>query len=406
MRRTVLALAAVAGLLWLPGLLTAQDEGEDEQGAAAQQPPQGDDDIDWNRARELFRKRQQGEPLTDEENAYLDRAIRIRRQRQQQGAGQAPEPKASMGFTPLTEMTADDRYKEQDGGLYGAGHNEPPPEQLAAALAAAARIEPLDPNGIPSADGRIVLMSVGMSNTTQEFSAFVRLANADPRKRPEVVLLDGAQGGREARAWAEPELARQQNQPTVYEVVDKRMAQAGVTAAQVQVVWIKQARAGPANLGELPAHAQELKRNLETCLVDLKARFPTLQLAYLSSRIYGGWAATRLNPEPYAYEGAFAMRWVIQDQISGLPELNADPAKGEVKAPVVLWGPYLWADGTTPRQADGLVWNRDDLGDDGTHPSDSGRRKVAELLLEFLTTDPTAATWFATPLPPQPEVAE
>ena len=30
----------------------------------------------------------------------------------------------------------------------------------------------------------------------------------------------------------------------------------------------------------------------------------------------------------------------------------------------------------------------------GTHPSDSGRRKVAGLLLRFMKTDPTAKTWF------------
>jgi lysophospholipase L1-like esterase len=65
-----------------------------------------------------------------------------------------------------------------------------------------------------------------------------------------------------------------------------------------------------------------------------------------------------------------------------------------VKAPLLLWGPYLWADGTTPRKADGLVWERDDLAGDGTHPSQSGRRKVADQLLKFVKTDPLAATWF------------
>ena len=29
------------------------------------------------------------------------------------------EPKASVGLKPLTEMTANDRYKGEDGGLYG-----------------------------------------------------------------------------------------------------------------------------------------------------------------------------------------------------------------------------------------------------------------------------------------------
>mgnify|MGYP003332739846 CR=1 FL=1 len=33
-----------------------------------------------------------------------------------------------------------------------------------------------------------------------------------------------------------------------------------------------------------------------------------LRIAYLGSRTYGGYATTPLNPEPHAYEGAFAVR--------------------------------------------------------------------------------------------------
>jgi hypothetical protein len=117
-----------------------------------------------------------------------------------------------------------------------------------------------------------------------------------------------------------------------------------------------------------------------------------------TGRIYAGYATTSLNPEPYAYEGAFSVRWVIEDQQRGNPELNYDAARGPVRAPVALWGPYLWADGVTPRQADGLVWNREDLAErDGTHPSDSGCRKVAGLLLAFFHSDPYARSWFLKP---------
>ena len=48
----------------------------------------------------------------------------------------------------------------------------------------------------------------------------------------------------------------------------------------------------------------------------------------------------------------------------------------------------------TARKEDGLTWVRSDLAGDGVHPSDSGRRKVADLLLEFFTTDPLAKGWF------------
>jgi hypothetical protein len=46
----------------------------------------------------------------------------------------------------------------------------------------------------------------------------------------------------------------------------------------------------------------------------------------------------------------FGTRWVVQSQIRGDAALNYDPTRGAVKAPLVLWGPYLWACGTTPRK--------------------------------------------------------
>src|SRR5262249_48641938 len=139
---------------------------------------------------------------------------------------------------------------------------------------------------------------------------------------------------------------------------------------------------------------KKLQKDTLVVLQNARARFPNLRIAYLGSRIYAGYATTRLNPEPFAYEGAFAVRWLIQDQIKGDPELNSNPERGAVKAPLLLWGPYFWGDGTTPRKSDGLVWKREDLVGDGTHPSQSGRQKVAEMLLKFFKTDPLARTWF------------
>jgi hypothetical protein len=164
---------------------------------------------------------------------------------------------------------------------------------------------------------------------------------------------------------------------------------------QVQVAWIKLANKGPR--GSLEEHGRALQRDTEAVVRNAKSRFPNLRIAYLSSRIYGGYATNPLNPEPYAYESAFAARWLIQDQISGKEELNFDATRGTVTAPLLLWGPYLWADGTTPRQSDKLVYTRDDLARDGTHPSESGRDKVARVMLTFFENDPLAKSWFVRP---------
>lgn len=347
--------------------------------------------IDFNKARQLFEKRQRGEELTAEERAYVQRAIEARRKGEKPGQrpqGRPPAPPPwTAHLTPLTELGAG-TYKGQDGGLYGGGKNEPPQAHFEAALKEAARIQPLDADGKPSPDGKIGLLSVGMSNTTMEYSRFKQIADQDSARSPRVVIVDGAQGGQTATRWADAKSA-------LWQKVDERLVAAGVSAKQVQVAWMKQAEAGPAQHGEFPKHARQLQENLVKSLHNLKEKFPNLRIVYLSSRIYAGYATTMLNPEPYAYEEAFSMRWLIQDQIAGKPELNCDPARGAVKAPLLLWGPYLWADGETPRKADGLIYTRRDLSDqDGTHPADTARNKVGNLLLNFLKTDPTAKSWF------------
>jgi hypothetical protein len=141
-----------------------------------------------------------------------------------------------------------------------------------------------------------------------------------------------------------------------------------ITPPVGQVAWVKQARIAPGNIGEFPKHAEEMQGHMVTVLNMLKDRFPNLRIAYLSSRIYAGYAKSTLNPEPYAYESAFVVRWLIEDQIKGEPSLNYDPDKGAVKSPLLLWGPYFWADGEKGRKIDDLIWKPVDLAGDGTHP--------------------------------------
>jgi lysophospholipase L1-like esterase len=301
------------------------------------------------------------------------------------GGEPPPGGKASVGLKPLNEMAASDRYKGEDGGLYGGGKNEPPEAHLSAARKESAKVVPLDEAGKPAADGKIGLVSISMSNATQEFSLFKELADRSPQKSPRVAVVDCAQGGQAMAEWVDP-------RGGPWAEADRRLMRAGVSPNQVQIVWVKLANKGPS--GDLAEHGKKLQKDTLAVLQNAKARFPNLRIAYLSSRIYGGWSGGRLNPEPYAYEGAFAVRWLIQDQIKGAADLNYDPERGAVKAPLLLWGPYLWADGSTARKSDGLVWERQDLAGDGTHPSESGRRKVADMLLKFFSTDPLASAWF------------
>src|SRR5438874_13340228 len=95
---------------------------------------------------------------------------------------QDKKSKESTGLVPLNQMSATDRYKGEDGGLYGNGQNAPPAAHRAAAEAELAQIAPLDADGQPAKDGIIGFVSISMSNATQEFSVFKRLADADRQK--------------------------------------------------------------------------------------------------------------------------------------------------------------------------------------------------------------------------------
>lgn len=354
--------------------------------APAAKPAEAPEKIDFDKARGLLQKLGQGGKLTPDEADYLERAKAARRAGQQPQPGRANPPaggKDKVGFKPLTEMSADDRYKGEDGGLYGAGKNTPPDEHRKAAEAALAKVQPRDREGKPAKDGRIAFISISMSNATQEFSKFKQIADADAAKSALVTIVDCAQGGQAMAEWVDPNA-----QP--WRVAEQRITAAGISDAQVQVAWIKLANKGPR--GDLAEHGHKLEKDTLAVIHNAKSKFPNLQVVYLSSRIYGGYSGGALNPEPYAYEGAFPVRWLIQRQMKGDKELAFSGEKPV--APVLLWGPYFWADGVTPRKADGLVYERTDLGGDGTHPSEAGREKVAKQILEFCKTDPLAKGWF------------
>jgi hypothetical protein len=344
--------------------------------------------IDFEKAKALLRKEKSGAKLTAEESLYLEKAKDARRAPKtgkppnQQPAGRRDK----IGQKPLSEMTALDRYKGEDGGLYGEGNNDPPAGHREAAQKALEKIQPLDASGKAAADGLVGFVSISMSNATQEFSMFKRLADGDAQKSPRVTIVDCAQGGQAMAEWVNP-------QAPPWNEAARRLAAANVSPQQVQAAWIKLANKGPR--GDLAEHGKKLEADTLSVIQNAKTKFPNLQVAYLSSRIYGGYSTGALNPEPYAYESAFVVRWLIQRQIKGDSALNHDSMRGDVRAPVLVWGPYLWADGITPRKADGLTFVRDDLAADGTHPSNTGREKVARLMLEFYKTNPLAKSWFA-----------
>jgi hypothetical protein len=310
---------------------------------------------------------------------------------------QAPPKVDMMGVKALSDMAKGELYKGFEGGLYPGGSSVRPPEHEVAGVTLGRQVQPLDRDGKPDPDGKIVLLGVGMSNTMQAMSGFLRAAAAaKDRINPRVVIVNGANGGMTADKIQHLNGGRSYppNPRFVFywQYVDDKLSEAGVTRAQVQAVWVKEADPGPEE--GWPGYAQKLQGELAHIMTLMRARFPNLKLVYVSNRVYGGWAKTRLNPEPYAYETGFAVKWLIEQQLKGDPALNFDPGRGAVKSPWLSWGPDLWANGTIPRK-DGFHYVEGDLrADDGTHEAVQGQDKVGGELLKFFLGDTTTRGWF------------
>jgi hypothetical protein len=137
-----------------------------------------------------------------------------------------------------------------------------------------------------------------------------------------------------------------------------------------------------------------LQSEIELLLQNAQLYYPNLKLAYFGSRAYAGYSngVSTIDPEPYAYEAAFAARGAIQDQLNGVA-LNYNPNNGPVVSPWLAWGSYHWANGMTPR-SDGLLFVCQDFNSDGTHTAIDGSNKTAATILQFFKTDPTTTPWF------------
>lgn len=294
--------------------------------------------------------------------------------------------------SPLTDL-GDGTYNGYPGGLYPGGSNVRPASHEETGVSIANTIQPLDANGNPDPNGKIVMIGIGMSNTRMEFEPFMTLAQQDNAVNPKLVLVCGAMDGQTAESWS-------QSNHWVWSNLGTKLQQAGVTGKQVQVAFVKLTSFWNQVPATFPDSAGTMMQRIILSLQNLKSKYPNCKLAYLTSRTYGGYSNyTGPSPEPSAYESGFAMKWVIQHQLEGHPELSL------TKVPWLSWGPYLWANGLgsdgvaggIPGRSDGLEWGPWEFYD-GTHPNAAAASKVAQMILDHLKNDATAQPWFLAPV--------
>ncbi len=298
----------------------------------------------------------------------------------------------SQGFTPITDLGAG-YFSGYQGGLYPGGSNTRPGSFNIALIKQAKKIKPLDTAGVFNlASGKIVFLSIGGSNIAMESPVLADSMAAYPYVNPKLVYVNGGAGGKTIDKLIDP-------MTTYWNYVKNQLELAGLTENQVQVIWFKEADATPDSLG-FPGAPNDLRNDYKLVMQILKEQYPNLKICYQSGRAYAGYIDMDDPPSaglraPHDYYNGWACKWLIEDQING--DTNITYAGLSAKSPMIAWGPYLWADGLTPR-SDGLIWECTDFKPDGLHTFTTGREKIAHLWMDFLRTDASAAPWFKAPL--------
>ncbi len=315
------------------------------------------------------------------------------------------------GRLPLTDV---DRggYLGYEGGLFPRASNTDSPNHAAAGAAIARRIVPLGSDGAPDAvNGKIVYTYTGISLTYLDWwgsqdnpkaNIYAPTENFNyralhlPNVNPKLSLPRAIIGQNGSYNWTES------NNPFWHDMIDA-LAQQSITSAQVQVLWAFTPGngIGPGLEGNsFPQNAKLQRDGTVRMLHVILQYFPNTKIVYLSSKHFA-WsthADGRLIWEPFSHDSAWGIKWAIEQQINGNPMLNYDPAKGPVTSPWITWGPYFWTDAGTPRGYDKFTWTCPDdvyvLKSDFSHPSPAGIYLQAGLLLNQMTSDPSATPWF------------
>lgn len=360
------------------------------------------------------------------------------------------------------------------------GTNTPDPrhDTDGKSLANTIALNPICHNGDKN-NCKIVAVAIGMSHWTKELCheqqpgnpqfPFVLNANCDPWtfiykaahnlgvNSADLVLVDCAQDGAPAQDWLDDTPRgpyAQKHYTDCNNWMSLPVSQGGsglnVYPDQVQIILFKQADSGqretliqlPAGVGggggfigctAVPQSGVDPDACVLIYRVGTIARFlksmeyPNASQMFVQSRSYGGYANVYpppngpqiLNPEPFAFEEGFAMKWLIQSQIDEVSSSGStynvtaghlDYTKGY--SPWIDWGSYIWAANTTiPCQGcsiSGLTWVQSNLTgtpcapmecdfqiDDFTHPSSCGRDKVSNMLMYSYCNSPYSMPWFS-----------
>ncbi|MBK6827870.1 MAG: hypothetical protein IPG86_13870 [Chitinophagaceae bacterium] len=287
-------------------------------------------------------------------------------------------------LVPITDLGTG-YYRGYQGGLYPGGQNQRSGAHSSQALSQAAQIQPLNSNGQPAANGKVVLIGVGASNPRTEFEAFKQQAQTSGLLKSGTVLINTCIGGQGVQKM---------NQPSAnyWQQAENTLQQAGLSTQQVQAAWVETEHTGNADT-VFPRAPQQLMQDIRTLLVTMKQKFPNLKIVYLSGRAFSGYAMAAANEVgkgllyPRDYYNGWTMKWMVEKQI------NNESGYTLSEIPFITMSTYLWSRGAQTRNDGYFLDCMLDVGPDGLHLTAAGEQKTGQQLFQFFFSDPTCTGW-------------
>lgn len=285
-------------------------------------------------------------------------------------------------YTPIADL-ADSSFNGFKGGLYPGG-NQIPSSHYTKGLQQRDSIIPRAADGHADANGQVGFLVLGFSTAAMTGRTYRDMLSTLHPDTPVKVII-GAQGGQDINAMLKSNGA-------YWKSVDSAITASGLSNAQVQIVWV--------STGDIFTYTQAFPEQAQTgvekyrqMLTELRKRYPSVRMVFMSDRPYAGYIGTDQPPgpkelaEPSAYYHSWTVKWVIEKQIMEVPGFKTSDI------PFIDWGPTLWTNGTKG-DAQGYTWDCRDAGKGGIHPSSKGRMKEAAKLYVYFSQHPYTAHLF------------
>jgi hypothetical protein len=271
------------------------------------------------------------------------------------------------------------------GGLYPNGSNTPSGQYQEDLQKFCSDIQPRDNNGRKTSTGFIGFISLGGSTSGHLMSALINKTESNPATNPQLKMVSCSDGKESAS------INQMMNPDDPYwSLVASRLDRHNLSPKQVEIIYLETEDSTKALQG-FPARPYTFRDRMEAALRVFKTKFPKLKLVYVLGRTTTFSVSNPTNQEPDPYYNGWTCKFVIEDQINGVQ--GTDYKGLNAVAPMITWGWYEWANGTTTPRKDGFVWLQNET-TDGLHGTDAGEDTLSTRFQNFLLTDNNAKIWY------------